>query len=344
MIVSYSGIKLEVTNIDHYSRRPVMSDDGVDYLFTEHTLVAKALVNSDQIAIALRKNESDTVGMSYVQNGVTALIAGPRIGLPAAVAKSAQSTPIITDRSIRHWLSVPRRRLIVSDENPKGETTLLMSPKPGFTVDAHNGPFCSVFDVMDVYGDARTFAVLFGVKTYVSECEENLGIAGAFLSNRFRQTHDHDEDGYTTVTTEGEARFRTDFVAGALNPDLLRPYLFLPIPNGYKRRFIHAEGLSDGSGLNYSFVDEQQKQQLVVGDEIGATRVTANYSQVMITNEDKLGTALEALNRATQSALNSKWLKDPPPMTPMAPKPILPKFGPAPAAPKPAPGPLLPKH
>jgi hypothetical protein len=310
MRISYSGIELEVIHLVNFERVPVLSDDSVDYLFTKFTITAVGLVSSDQVDASLRSQNSDTIGMSYQSESGATLAAGApaTVGLPPSVFHTPSSNPIITDVAIRHWLSVPRRRLRIENESTITPLILLQSPKAGFGVDAHNGPFPEVFAVQQVFGDARLFMVSLRVTTYVSECEENAGIAGAFLSNRFSQEQHIDEDGYITIKTDGEARFRTDFVYDQVNPDVLRPYLFLPIPNGFKRQDIVVQGMSDVSGFRYTFLDEQMRQQLVVGDEINATRVEVNCRQAMVTNEDALGTVLNTIASVQQTRLNRKWL------------------------------------
>lgn len=313
MKISYSGIQIEVCHLIDFKRTPVMSDDGVDYLFTKFEVICTGLISSDQVLEAIGVVDRP-LGISYKQEGFGELsVPGrpPGIGRPPSILKTAASNPIITDKAIRHWLEIPRRRLIIEHDNPappQGQI-LLQSPKSGYVCDAHNGPVPTVYDVHESVGDARVFLVSFGIETYVNECEENVGLLGAFLSNRFSQTQDIDADGFITIVTEGEARFRTDLIYGQLNPDLLRPFLFLPIPNGFKRGPIRVSGLSDVSGMRYEFVDQQMPQQLVVGDEIGATRVEASYRQIMMTNEDALGTALNTIDRHYSIAVNSKWAK-----------------------------------
>ncbi len=141
------------------------------------------------------------------------------------------------------------------------------------------------------------------------------------LSSRFAQTHDIDSDGFLTIVTEGEARFRTDLVYGQLNPDNLRPYLFLPIPAGFQRVNIKVQGLADVTGFRYAFVDQQLPQQLVVGDEVNATRVEATYRIAALTNDDALGVALNTIDRHYSIAVNSKWAKDDEKTTKDDPKP-----------------------
>lgn len=270
-------------------------------------------MSSDQIlAQVLNGKPDDTIGMSYTKEGFAELVAGAapaRLGRPPSIVHTPASNPIITDKAVRHWLSVPRRRLLIEHHSPVPGDILLQSPRAGEVVDSRNGPFPEVWAIQESLGDARTFLVNFQCVTYVNECEEATGQFGAFLSNRYSQTQDIDVDGFLSIVTEGEARFRTDMVYGKVNPDVLRPFLFLPIPNGFQRTDIQVAGLSDVTGLKYAFVDRQMPQQLVVGDEVGATRIEATYRQAMLNNEEALGSVLGAIDRHYSIAVNSKWAK-----------------------------------
>lgn len=305
MRIFYSGIELEVSQLQVFERVPVYTEDQTDYLYTKFTVRAIGLVSSAQIqGILSTAGVSSTAGMSYnkksalVTSGpITAELktgsfapgitpAAPLLpvstspytqGFPAEIVQTTLSTPIITDRSIRHWLSTPRRKLLITNHNSAAVEVLLESPKPGSICDAKNGPFTDVFSIQMATGDPRMFLVGLQITTFVNECEDNDQNFGAFISNRFSQIHDINEDGYLVITTTGKAYFRTDLVYGRMNPDNLRQFLFLPIPNGFHRSNIKVAGNPDASGFTYSFVDSQQHAQFVVGDEVGATRLTGTY-------------------------------------------------------------------
>lgn len=304
MRIFYSGIELEVNQLQAFDRVPVYTDDQTDYLYTKFTIRALGLVSSAQIqGILSTAGVTSTAGMSY--NTKEAIKSGPEIaelrtgsfapgvtpvvplptpskssysqGFPEEIVKTSLSTPIITDRSIRHWLSTPRRKLLITNHHPTAVEVMLESPKPGRICDAKNGPFVDVFSIQMATGDPRMFLVGLQITTFVNECEDNKQNYGAFISNRYSQVHDINEDGYLVITTTGRAYFRTDLVYGQMNPDGLRQFLFLPIPNGFHRSNIKVAGNSDASGLTYSFTDTQQHSQFVVGDEVGATRLTGTY-------------------------------------------------------------------
>ncbi len=325
MRIFYSGIELEVSQLQVFERVPVYTEDQTDYLYTKFTIRAIGLVSSDQIqGVLSTAGVSSTAGMSYnfkreelvgelragsigppatVSAGVAAAAAGAGLpsaktqGFPKEIVKTVLSNPIITDRSIRHWLSTPRRKLLITNHRPDRVDVLLESPKPLRLCDAKNGPFVDVFSVQMATGDPRMFLVGLQITTFVNECEENNQNYGAFLSNRFSQIHDINEDGYLVITTTGRAYFRTDFVYGIMNPDSLRQMLFLHIPNGFHRSNIKVAGNPDSTGLSYSFIDTQQHAVFVVGDEVGATRLEGTYRCGVAHKGDTLGAVLGGIER-----------------------------------------------
>lgn len=297
MMIYYGGLSLKLVRVNVFDRQPVLDDTGTDYLFTKFTIQAQAVVNSQLM------DAGAAWGTSYIKD------TSKPGNIPPYVAEQwSGSNPVLTDVAIRHWLSVPRRQLLVV-AGPNNDV-LLASPKATRFCDAHNGPICNVFSIQECLGDARTFIVNLEITTYVNECEEAENKIGSLLSNRFSQIHSLDEDYGLTVVTTGVAHFRTDLIYDPIfgfpvnNPDALRNYLFLPIPYGFKRHVDYVRGFPDSSGIEYQFSDVQQAQQFVVGDEVGATRIEANYREVLISGEDAIGVGLNAIERWK----NLKWL------------------------------------
>jgi hypothetical protein len=334
MRIFYSGIELEVSQLQGFDRTPVYTEDQTDYLYTKFTIRAIGLVSSAQIqGLLSTAGVVTTAGMSYAYTAPgtrspdegeltgelrTSPAASPppppvvgrpsstTQGFPAEIVKTTLSSPIITDRAIRHWLTTPRRKLIITNHNPDALESLLESPKKGRLCDAKNGPFVDVFSIQMATGDPRMFLVGLQITTFVNECEENRQNFGAFISNRFSQIHDINEDGYLVITTTGRAYFRTDLVYGLMNPDNLRQFLFLPIPNGFHRSNIKVAGNPDSTGLSYSFVDTQQHAQFVVGDEVGATRLTGTYRCGVSQPGENAGTLLGGIERFYNIQFNKK--------------------------------------
>jgi hypothetical protein len=79
------------------------------------------------------------------------------------------------------------------------------------------------------------------------------------LSNRYRRTHDIDQDFYTTIITEGRAVFRTDrlLFLGAV-PDDFRSYLMQPLPSpSMKRVSVQTVAEPEGNAVSYRIVDKE---------------------------------------------------------------------------------------
>lgn len=296
MIVNYGGLKMKLVRIINFERQPVMSDDGSSYLFTKFTLNAVGVVNSQNDRLGDGKTG---LGMSYVKG---------EAGKPFQVrpAVEPETSPVITDRTIRHWMSVPRRTLIVSD----GTNELIRSPKgANLTCDAKSGPFVETFSIVESMGNARSFIVHFQVTTYLNECEESEGRYAALVGNRYSQHHELDTNYGLTIVTTGTAYFRTDLIQSFQRlPDVLRPYLLLPIPVGFKREQIQITGSSDGGRLDYSFVDVEKSDQFVAwqddnGEHIGATNIEVNYKEALLSSNEPLQTMADAVN----SYYDLKW-------------------------------------
>lgn len=292
MIVTYGGLPIRICRVMNFTRQPVMSDDGTSYLCTKFTLEAVGIVNSQSDPL----NPAVGLGQSNVRGAA---------GAPFAVADAVfpATNPALTDTVIRHWLSIPRRQLVIRG----AATTLLRSPKVGMVCDAKDGPFVETYDVKEVFGDSRTFIVYFQVTTYLNECEESEGISAALLSNRWSQYHELDPDHGLTIVTSGDAYFRTDLVRTLnINPDILRPFLFLPIPVGYQREHIKVWFPGSVGHLKYEMIDVQKSDHFVAGQEVAASHIQATYREALQSDPDLVQTMLDGVDKYYQV----KWLMD----------------------------------
>jgi len=219
--------------------------------------------------------------------------------------------PTNTHASIRHRLSTPRGKLYVfwgqgmesgspvagSDGRPGqgGRFARIFVESPevdgsgiDLSCDCKNGPFPKLLGVVESVGDSLTMMVDFGVETFVNEANLN-GVTpqGGLLSNRFSQMHDIKNDSYTTITTQGTAVFRTDFVyALPQAPDSIRNILFMPIPQGFKRDNIRVVGRPDVTGVEYSYDDVQQSVNFVAGPFTKAASISAVHRQAVFNQPD----------------------------------------------------------
>lgn len=203
-------------------------------------------------------------------------------------------------------------------------------PTPHRVTDCKNGPIPKILSVPQVHGDAQTMILDWAVETFVNESEDNdvkgLGQVGAgggppgagrgLLSNRFSQSHSVDEHGYTTITTEGVALFRTDFLfqrpadGGLTSPDAKRPFLFMPIPLGFTRQVDYVRGNEDATGVRYRYHDTQVHQNFVAGPFTKAGSISVAHTQSIATEADLVGEGLQAYERLLSIRANRSIGKD----------------------------------
>lgn len=225
-----------------------------------------------------------------------------------------------THAAIRHRLSVPRGKLYIfwgsgmeSGTPLAGKLTppsteqarlFLESPLPSTRCDCKNGPFPKLLGVTEAFGDATTLLVDWAVETFVNEASDNnVRTPGALLSNRFSQSHEVIETGYTVITTEGTAIFRTDFVYPSTespdghSPDEDRPFIFMPIPQGFTRKILYVRGRPDVTGVDYAYQDKQEAVNFVAGPYVKASSIVALHRQAISTKVDLTGSVLGAYER-----------------------------------------------
>jgi len=233
-------------------------------------------------------------------------------------------------KAIRYRLSIPRGKLYIfwgtgmeGGSPPAGELTppstqlarlFLESPTPEQRCDCKNGPFPRLLGISQAYGDAQTLEVDWAVETFVNEAAlNNVRTPGALLSNRFAQTHEVLEDGYTVITTEGVAIYRTDSVySNPHSPDEDRPFLFMPIPQGFTRHILYVRGRDDVTGVEYAFQDKQQSVNFVAGPFVKAASISAVHRQAVSSSIDFSGSALNAYERILGIRANRNIAKSDP--------------------------------
>ena len=247
---------------------------------------------------------------------------------------------VTTDTTIRSRLQSPRGRLFVftgSGDVTRKDELLFQSHPWNRHTDCKNGPFPKLYAVSQFSGDARTFMVRFEIEAFVNEqlgsvpgadLSGRVGvIEGAYstaegvtpslanralLSNRFSMKHAVDDDNYLTIITQGVAHFRTDllYTDKPLNPDDLRLNLFLPVPFGCVRGDIEIETLPDGTGVQYSFVDREQRTNFVGGPYCFATHIEAVHRQAVSIDDDFLTGALNVYERQLNLRAQRKFADD----------------------------------
>lgn len=216
--VTYNGIRLALVHTNSFSRRPIMTPDGVDYLWTECVLNIDAVINAAETAYA---------------------------GDPPV--ETFGTIPVNTFNSIKHALSVPRKELRFTNYN-----VAIFDGPDNLVSDVNNGPFPKLFKINRIDGGA-VFRVNFEVTFYVLECN-----VGALISNRFSQTDAINSDNHlTTRTTNGTAYFRVDLLDNAnVVADAFRDEILPKIPFGFKRSVSFTTDTKRNI-INYNCVDQE---------------------------------------------------------------------------------------
>lgn len=227
-----------------------------------------------------------------------------------------------THAAIRHRLSTPRGILFVF-VGPGQEfgpvipnftgRLLLQSPDDDSDWDCKYGPFPKILGVHTALGDGNTLLVDWSCETYINERVENSSPSidpTALLSHRFSQVHSVPQDGYTTITNNGLAIFRADFLANlGQTPDVHRPFLFMPLEQGFVREIDHVRGREDVTGVEYQYRDIQQYVNFVAGPYVQASNISVVHRQAIVSNVDLLGIPSAGLD-AYKEILNIKAAKE----------------------------------
>lgn len=346
MRLIYNGIDLYALETQEFSASPVYDDSKSDYLCTKFTVHVVAVVNGDvsplpQIMPSMSYAfTGGVVGPAPVATRAPSVArgrlvpgAGDGISVGAQAGESRDvvftpaTRPALTHAAIRHRLSTPRAPLYVfagggfEINNPAGgfappraplAELILASPRAPASVDCRSGPLPIKFEVFVALGDANTFMVDFQIETFVNEAEENNERPNSMLlSNRWKQSHSVARDGFTTVVTEGVAHFRADMLYQLdTSPDVERPLLFMPIPQGFVRDVDHVTGDEDALAIRYAYTDTQQPSNFVAGPFVGAADISAVHQQSVVSNIDILGRAAEIAMTGSNLMLTRKWLTE----------------------------------
>lgn len=196
----YDGIELELINMRIYSRDAVYDPSGTDFLYIHHVLEVDAIYNP--------------AATSYNQNG-----------------RVPGELPAITDVWIRQSLLVPRKQLYYY----VGDNPLIISPLPGYCVDAVTGPHPIHCTVKSIVG-TKTFGVNYRIETWTNECQAFVGNIPALLSIRWSQHDRIGDDRVTHRMTNGLAIFRMDILEDIpAAADDFRSFCIPPEPQGFRR-------------------------------------------------------------------------------------------------------------
>lgn len=261
--VIYNGITLEVVKLVSHKREAVFDKAKINYLYTRHTLVVRAIlaptVSEHYLGTRYRPNTSTLEPTEF-----TGPIAINQGNMANANVGADPVTGLETDNAIRHALMAPRGRLIYA----VGGNYLIDSPHKDQACDVTFGPIPLFCHIEKIAGMGST-SVLFGIQTDLSQCPLFEDKFSAVLSHEYSQQVEIDEQFRTKRTTRGEIRLRADVSASKpCTPDAFREYFALSCPPHYKRDQIRVVQHPDMTRLEYAIVDVEKERPIINGFEI----------------------------------------------------------------------------
>jgi hypothetical protein len=238
---SYNGLEFGLVKTNSIVRETRLSDDRTEYMWTDWIIDISTVYSPS----------------------------------PFATSYPDSSLPEITDSNIRFLLMQPRQPLVYSE----GGETILNVTGPNYgngVVDCENGPTplsCTVTRI----ASSRLFFVRFIIKASILECPVGTTPL-AVASSRYSRIETIDKQYRSTITMIGQAKFRSNvLVEIGQNSDAFRGYIIPGVMRGFKRNLIRVVIDSNGLGMQWSTVDEEQFIDLGSANAVDATPGTAGY-------------------------------------------------------------------
>jgi len=229
----YNGIELLLSKFDTWDMEGVFSDDGTTRLYTKHLIAIRGYINHSA------QQYPFTTNSMTLQQYRTRLLE-PRQSLTVYV-------------NSEKCLEIPAINPFGSGAGPHGSDDYYRGPG-----DAKQGPTPKVVKVMEWTG--ATLMVEFVVEAWEYPCAVDTGnptYADAIIYNRWTQTQDIDADGFSTMTSRGQLKVRTDIMPMADNMRSI-PLPIITIRLGFTRDSQKYEISADGSTLTWEVVDKEQ--------------------------------------------------------------------------------------
>ena len=250
MHLSYAGIEFKLLLVTDYQRAAIWTEDQVDYLYDSINLRCQCILNPQATSM------NNAPGWS----------------------------PVVTLNDIADRLKRPRQQLSVwmdssvdNNGNAVGNREdILISPLPGYEVDARVGPQCLVHKIDCSHGNSSIWMDL-EFSTDIRTCPEPTvdGVPNPMIGNRWTMSVEHDPTNFTAIrTTTGTAHFRQDMLDKYhYTADQFRKFFIHPIPLGFRRDPPHIVLHPDGCAVSYTFSDREQLLSFVGGVAYGATDI-----------------------------------------------------------------------
>lgn len=227
--VIYNNLTFPFANITDFKHEVVYEESQTDYVLSKFDVSVMCVINLDYIQLL----DPDSV-------------------LSGSTSTSALMT------CIRQRLVEPRRALDISFN---GFNLIPGAPGAG-SVDARNGPQPMSCDFVDLSN--QTFMLTWRVVAHYWENLSGFGdsvkntAGNPVLYNRWSDTQDIDETGYTTRIRDGVFAIRSDNVEGFIVDDLRTQMAVVGIPSGFLRVGAKYTVTPDGLRMKYTLTDKEQ--------------------------------------------------------------------------------------
>lgn len=230
--VIYNNLTFPFANITDFKHEVVYEESQTDYVLSKFDVSVMCVINLDYIQLL----DPDNV----LQGGAT-------------------TENVNLMRSIRQRLVEPRRAL---DMSFNGFNLIPGGAGVAGSVDAKNGPQPMSCDFVDLSNN--TFMLTWRVVAHYWENLSGFGdlvkntAGNPALYNRWSDTQDIDQDGYTTRTRDGVFAIRSDNVEGFIVDDLRTQMAVVGIPSGFLRIGAKYTVTPDGLRMKYTLTDKEQ--------------------------------------------------------------------------------------
>jgi hypothetical protein len=230
----YRGVRLDGITTLSYVTEPVMDPTGIDRRCTKVTLTVEGLFSE----YGLGTGKPPGFGTEGVAGFPNFGAHGHRLGVTLATLRDHMMAP-------RGTLEYFVAGVLVLDAPQRVYDTRL-------PCDVMGGPFPKSFRMAGpVTGDKAAY-VQFTVECFISDCDQFL------LSNRWRLSDHVDEHFFASLTIQGVATFRKDYLAFAgLQADDWRKHLVYPCEPRMKRASVDVNVSELGDEVQYVVTDRE---------------------------------------------------------------------------------------
>jgi hypothetical protein len=250
----YNDVLLEVVKLVSHKREAVYDKPKLNYQYTRHTLVVRAILSA--------KTSEHILGPNRYKPDTGVLTPTRKDGnmLPVQAEQDPPASGLESDNAVRHALMAPRRRLYYV----VGGDYVIDSPHGDAPCDATFGPI-PIFCHIEKIAGMSAVSILFCIQTDITQCPlfKDGETLPPVVWHEYSQDATIDEKFLTTLTTKGEIRVRADAVAAGLIPDRFREYFAQACPAHYKRESIRIVQHPDMQRLEYVIVDKEQERPII---------------------------------------------------------------------------------